>query len=123
MKKLASISGVLFFLPFLALAQTSGSGYVSYLTNLIAQVGNILNILIPILVTAAVVVFFVDLVQYIAGGEKTKTNGTTVMKAGLISIFIMVSLWGIIALFQNVANVRPNGDASVQQTPPSVPHY
>ncbi len=106
MKKLASISGVLFFLPFLAFAQTSGSGYVSYLTSLIAQVGNILNILIPILVAAAVVVFFWGLIQYIlSNSEAKKKEGRSIMFGGILAIFIMVSLCGIITLVQSIFHI------------------
>ncbi len=117
MKKILTIAGIIFSIPLLTFAQASnGNSYINYYITLIQQVSYILHILIPILVTAAIVIFFIGLVQYIfKPDDKEKPKKT--MIAGIVSIFIMVSLWGIISLLQNVAGVNPNYVNPIQQGP------
>ena len=87
--------------------------------NLVVSLGGIINILVPILIALALVVFFWGLVQYMraAGGATTKAEGTKVMVAGLVSLFIMVSVWGIINLAQSALGVNPNGGVTIPQVP------
>src|SRR6185436_17218531 len=116
MKKSAFASLALFALPMFAFAQA-----LQPLRNLVVAVGSILNLLIPVLIAAALVVFFWGLVQYIrhpeGGGEGHGASGRSVMIAGLISLFIMVSVWGIINLAQNALGVQGNAPVQVPQVP------
>ena len=96
MKKLALISSSLFALPFIAAAQTYGT--LAPIQSLINSIGTIVLNLIPITIGLAMVVFFWGLVKYIQNPE-SKT-GKQIMTAGLLSLFVMVSIWGIIALAQ-----------------------
>ncbi len=114
MKKTAFASLALFALPLFAFAQA-----LQPLRNLVVAVGSILNLLIPVLIAAALVVFFWGLVQYIrkSGGEEGAGSGRGTMIAGLISLFIMVSVWGIINLAQNALGVQGNAPVQVPQVP------
>jgi hypothetical protein len=107
MKK-ALIAVSLFALPLVASAQN-----VSNLRSLIAEAGSILNMVIPVLIALALVVFFVGLIQYIW----RRKGGREIMIAGLVGLFIMVSVWGIIRLAQNSLGLQ-NGQP-IQ--PPYVP--
>ena len=69
------------------------------LKQLIASVGDMLNMLIPVLIALALVVFFWGLVKYIQSGKAK--GGKDIMIAGLVGLFIMVSVWGIIKVAQN----------------------
>jgi hypothetical protein len=75
------------------------------LTQLISFAGDILNRLIPVLIALALVIFFWGLVQYI----RTHKGGKDIMIAGLVGLFIMVSVWGIIRIAQNT--LLPGGNA------------
>lgn len=89
------------------------------LRNLVVAVGSLLNLLIPVLIAAALVVFFWGLVMYIRkpeGGEHG-SSGRPIMIAGLVSLFIMVSVWGIINLAQNALGVQGNAPVQVPQVP------
>lgn len=113
MKKTAFASLALFALPLFAFAQA-----LQPVRNLVSAVGGILNMLVPVLIAAALVVFFWGLVQYIRhpeGGEHG--SGRSTMVAGLVSLFIMVSVWGIISLAQNALGVQGNGTVNVPQVP------
>jgi hypothetical protein len=59
--------------------------------------------LIPIMVGAAVATFFWGLVKYLwsaAGDTKAHEDGRKIMTWGVIAIFVMVSIWGIVAMLQ-----------------------
>ena len=98
-------------LPSVASAQLTGLG------ELITATGGLINPLIAILVGVALLVFFWGLVKFVfrlgGDGEKAVDEGKRVMKWGLIALFVMVSVWGIIEFFQDA--LLP-GDSS---TPPA----
>ncbi len=87
----ALVSGSL-LLPSFAAAQT--------LLNTLALVNTFLNALIGLFITLAVVVFFWGLIGYLASGGDDKKKGLERMLMGVVAIFVMVSIWGIIRLLQ-----------------------
>ena len=89
MKK-ALIFGTLLAAPYVASAQTVSSALL--------RIADIINILIPLLIAMALVVFFWGLVKYIWSSGEEHDYGRNVMIAGLVSLFIMVSVFGIIRL-------------------------
>lgn len=99
-------------LPMFAFAQA-----LQPVRNLVVAVGNILNLLIPVLIAAAVVVFFWGLVMYIRKSGEGHDEGRKVMIAGLLSLFIMVSVWGIVNLAQNALGIQGNAPVQVPQVP------
>src|SRR3569832_105145 len=111
MKKTALISAVLFAAPLFALADTG-------LTGLIAEAQSILNSLIPLLMAAALVVFFWGLVQYIrSSGEGAPTTGRNIMIAGSVSLFVMVSVWGPVRFLQTTLHVDGSQGVGVPCVP------
>ena len=90
------------------------------LTQLISFAGDILNRVIPVLIALALVIFFWGLIQYIRTHKAGK--GKDVMIAGLVGLFIMVSVWGIIRIAQNTLGVSNSG-ANIGNTIPNVPQY
>lgn len=114
MKKTALISLAIFAFPLIAAAQA-----LQPIKNLIVAVGGILNMLIPVLIAAALVVFFWGLVKYIWGGGKSADSGRKTMIAGILSLFIMVSIWGLVNLVQNALGVNGTGSVQIPQVPTS----
>jgi|SRR6185503_12891063 len=111
MKKTALIATALFAVPFFAFAQTN-------LQGLIAEAGTLLNELIPLLMAAALVVFFWGLIQYIrSSGEGEHSTGRNIMIAGIVSLFVMVSVWGLVRFLQSSLGI--NGEQPIN--PPQVP--
>lgn len=88
-------------LPFVANAQVT-------LGHTIGTISNIINALIPIVLAIAVLVFFWGLAQYLlsAGDSEKRGQGINIMFMGIIVIFVMVSVWGIIAILQNTFRVQ-----------------
>lgn len=85
-------------LPLLAGAAT--------LLDTLALANTFLNAIVGLFITLAIVVFFWGLIQYLVnvGGEK-KHEGLQIMFYGIIAIFVMVSIWGIIRLLQSTFKV------------------
>ena len=63
---------------------------------------SIINLLIPVLAGIAIVFFFIGLIRFIynAGDVKSRSTGRDAMVWGLVGIFVIFSLWGIIAIVQ-----------------------
>jgi len=64
---------------------------------------NLIRLLIPIVVSLALLYFFWGLAQFISksGGEAGIEEGKRKMIWGIIALFVMLSVWGIISLISN----------------------
>jgi hypothetical protein len=115
MKKIGFIAPFLAFaIPAIASAQGAPG---QNLTSLIRFTGDILNMLIPILIALALVAFFWGLVKYVYSGGEDHGQGRNIMIAGLVALFVMVSVWGIIRVAQNTLGIGSSGALPA----PSVP--
>jgi hypothetical protein len=76
--------------------------------NLLGEFGRIVDLSIGILVTLALAAFFWGLVRYIfkLGGKEGSDEGKKIMTYGLVALFVMVSVWGIITFAQNFIGVN-----------------
>jgi len=89
--------------PVLALAQTTGKMIgcrgveLGTVEGIVCKVGDILNILIPILIALGVVFFIWGVIQYVVGGdEEAKKKGRDKMIYGIIGLAVIVALWGLV---------------------------
>lgn len=95
---LSILAGGAVLVPTLASAQT--------LLNTLALVSTFLNSLVYLFITLAIVVFFWGLIQYLfKDGAEGKAAGLKIMLMGVVTIFVMVSIWGIIRLLQSTFRV------------------
>ncbi len=71
---------------------------------------NLINITLPVISGLALLVFIWGLVKFIAkaGDEKGHEEGITLMKWGLIALFVMLSFSAIIAFFYGDFGFVPN---------------
>lgn len=81
----------------------------------------ILRPLVPLLIGAAVVVFIygVMIFMFSDGGEK-KEEGKEYMFWGIIGIFVMVSIWGLVGIVQNTFGLSINQVKNIQIDIPNV---
>ena len=77
------------------------------LTDLITTVQNIINSLIPLFMIIATVVFLWGIIQYItaAGDEDKVKEGRSYIIYGLIGLFVMVSVWGLVKIIADTFGV------------------
>ena len=77
------------------------------LQGVIADIGGIIAAIIPILVALALLFFFWGLAIFIlnAGNEQRRTEGRGIMIWGIIALFVMLSVWGLVVLLQTTFGV------------------
>lgn len=94
-KKLASVlyPAFLFAVPLLVGAQG--------INNLITDVGRIVNRLIPIVIGLGVLMFIIGILRYLfAKDDVSKADSRNFMLWGIIALFVMVSVWGLVSILQ-----------------------
>ena len=76
------------------------------LTDTLVFISNFLNGVIGLFITLAIVVFFWGLIKYLWSMDvETAHESLKIMFWGVIAIFVMVSIWGIIRLLQSTLKV------------------
>ena len=97
MKKfiVGAVATATFAAPLLAFAVTT-------LGQWLGIFGNLVGIATPIVVALALFAFFWGLAMYIfnTGDEKKRKSGIHIMIWGVIALFVMVSVWGIVNSLQ-----------------------
>ncbi|HEY4714975.1 MAG TPA: hypothetical protein VIH31_00505 [Candidatus Paceibacterota bacterium] len=107
MKKFLAFTAAsgLSLVPFLAFAQSG-----TQITGILAIVQNILNILIPILITLGIVYFIYGVIGYVtAKDEEKRTEARGTMIYGIIGLFVIVSIWGLIKFLGTATGVGQGG--------------
>lgn len=97
---------------------TLGSGGSAVTTDssipgIICRIAQWVNLIIPIVIGLAVLIFIWGVVQYvIAKEEEAKTEGRDKMIYGLIGLAVIVSVWGLVAVLKNSFGI--SNTASIQ---------
>lgn len=101
MKKNITIlaTGMSFMLPLISLAETVSTDADS----LIQKVAGWIDILTPIVVALALLYFFYGLAMFIlkSGDEDKRKEAKSIMIYGIIALFVMVSVWGLVSILGN----------------------
>ena len=99
MKKIVLISG-LALVPGIAFAQASGF-------TIITDIGNLVSLLTPVIVALALLFFFWGLAKYIlaAGDETAQAAGKQIMIWGIIALFVIVAVWGLVQVLASTFKV------------------
>jgi len=111
MTKTLSVAFI-FLLPMVAFAQA-----LQPIKTFISSVSSIATMIIPLLIIAAMIFFFFGLVKYVRGGKKFAAAGKNIMIAGIVSLFVMVSIWGIIKMAQNALGIERSAGAPLPAIP------
>lgn len=109
MKK-ALIIGSSFLLPFVAFAQLSDVE-----KNIVTPIGRIINLLIPIVFALALLYFFWGLAQYIlaSGDPASQESGRSKMIWGIVALFVMASVWGLVKFLGDSIGITQTGGPTV----------
>ncbi len=85
------------FLPHLASAQT-----VSNFEQLVEKIYGMLSSIVPIIVSLAVIVFLWGIFQLVrSSSEDARKDAIKVITFGIVALFVMVSVWGLVAILSN----------------------
>ena len=97
-------------IPILVLAQVVTplpSGTQSIVTN----IKNLVNNVIPILLIIGTVVFLWGVILYLTAGadEEKRANARSLMIHGLVGLFVMVAVWGIVNVLVGFFGITGTG--------------
>ncbi len=110
MKKLLAASSLIYALPFVAFAQTDAKDTI---TQLVEALGGIVDLLIPIMIGLALVIFFWGLIRFVFNqGSDKAAAAKKYMLWSVIALFIMVSIMGIIGVIRTTLGV--NEDSTIK---------
>lgn len=107
-------SATMLFLPLVAFAQTTSAlcGPIKYNKSLqwyLCEVYKIIgSYLIPLLTLAALGFFMYNVVMFIKNANNDKLRGEykTTMIWGIVALFVMVSVWGIVAILGGIVGTN-----------------
>ena len=101
------------YILFLAGVLLPAVTYAASVISIIETVKGILDLVIPIVITLAVIYFFWGLAQYIinTGSEEKRTEARNIMIYGIIILFVMLSVWGLVGVLGNTFGVGQGGSA------------
>lgn len=97
--------------PVLVLAQTNAF-------SILGVISNIMRIAIPLLITAALLFFIYGVVKYvIAKNSDDKGEARSVIVRGLIGLFVILSIWGLVGVIQSTFGIGSGGDIDSSNIP------
>lgn len=114
MKKITSIlTGMSFMFPLASFAVAGGPTA----DTLIDKIAGWIDVLTPIVVALALLYFFYGLAIYIlkAGDEEKRKEAKGIMIYGIIALFVMVSVWGLVGIL--VSSVGLGGTGGTENVP------
>ncbi|HCC05551.1 TPA: hypothetical protein DEP58_04625 [Patescibacteria group bacterium] len=95
--------------PLFTMAQTSPN--LGYVNNAVNSIGTLVGQLIPIVIALGLLFFIWGLVQFIlaSGDEAAKDIGKRRMIWGVMALFVIVAVWGIVGLLGELSGVELGG--------------
>lgn len=103
------------FLPALAFAQYQVQG--GFLTSVLNLISTLVRDAFPLLTAIAVIVFIYELIKYIMATPDKKKEGAKGILFSIIALFIILSIFGIIAILQNITGTGGNNTVNPNQVP------
>ncbi|KKT20851.1 MAG: hypothetical protein UW04_C0019G0010 [Parcubacteria group bacterium GW2011_GWB1_43_8] len=108
-------------IPFGLMAMPFAAGAVENADDIFSLVENILGKLAPMLIAVAVIILLVAIVNYIRAGEDEEKRGKakSLMIFGIIGLFVMVSIWGLVAILSGTFNLNNDIPDTVDELLPN----
>ena len=106
------------FGPLAALAQglpTNTQPTLSNVDTLLTNIRDLVNTALPIVIGLALLGFFWGLMKFVfaAGDEEKKEEGKRIMIYGIVALFVMVAVWGLVGFIAGALGIGTGGSAPV----------
>lgn len=110
-------------LPTLTNAQDTTLARNSGLGDALLFIGNLVNLIIPILIAVAVIVLIFNIVKFIinANNDEERSKGAKGIIAGLIGLAVIVSIWGLVNVLQRTFGLDGDTNRLDSREIPTVP--
>jgi hypothetical protein len=128
-KKLIVLSGFVLTLAPVAqvLAQQTGTFNsctgigLGTIEGIVCKIGNILNVVVPVLIVLAVIYFIWGVITYVIGGdEEAKKKGRDKIIFGIIGLAVIIAVWGLVKILTNTFGINTTTGESIVF--PTVPY-
>jgi len=108
-------------IPFGLLALPFAAGAVESINDLFNLTEDIINKLAPLLIAIAVIILLIGIINYIRAGddEEKRSKGRNEMIYGIIGLFVMVSIWGLVAILSGTFNLKSDIPDTVNELLPN----
>jgi hypothetical protein len=108
------IPAVLALAPVFVFAQNLGN-----IQNLLNSFRNLVDLALPIVVALALLAFFWGLAKFIfaSGDEDKREDGKRIMIWGIIALFVMVSVWGLVRFVGQAFGIDQGGTVNIPTVP------
>lgn len=85
---------------FAQMGTADASGFLQF-------VYDVVSFIVPLLVSAAIVYFLWGVLQFVSSGddETKRSEGRHLMVNGVIAVFVMVSVWGLVSFLDVTLNL------------------
>jgi hypothetical protein len=92
----------------------------TFIDSGIGTVRSLVNAAIPIIITLALLFFIWGLAQFIlaSGDEAAKDEGKRKMIWGVVALFFIVAVWGLVALLNEITGVNQDATYGTKVTIP-----
>ncbi len=111
-----------YLLPVVAVAAGGGDGENMNIYGVIDQLNRLINAIIPFLVGLAVLVIIWGVFNYIsgAGDEEKRAQAKQYIIWGVVGVFIMLSVWGLVNVLANTFVLDETPDSAPIVNPESL---
>lgn len=108
-------------IPFGLMAMPFAAGAVESINDLLNLTEEIMNKVAPLLIAVAVIVLLVGIINYLRAGddEEKRSKGKNEMIYGIIGLFVMVSIWGLVAILSGTFNLNNDIPDTVDELLPN----
>ena len=117
MKKIVKIlPSAAILLPLVALAQSPDLGWFD---RAVTEIGDLVDRAIPVVIAIGLLFFIWGIVQYIAasGDEAAKEEGKRKMIWGIVALFVIIAVWGLVQLLFTLTGVSTTASFSAPGIP------
>lgn len=112
--------------PFIPQTQAGGqtSGVAQSLINLVVQFQNISKLVYSALFTVALIAFFVGIIRLLFGAKDAENHKKSLqfLGIGLVAIFVMVAIWGIVGFLSQTLGIGIGGSGDTYAPGVPVPY-
>lgn len=113
-KKYTAVGGASLLFPLVTFAASTP------ILDTISKLQNIMNAIIPIIITLGLLYFLYGVATYILKPED-KENARNTMVWGIVALFVMTSVWGLVNLLAGTVNAPATPGYPGVRTPDTIP--